>query len=135
MAGPMTGSDVTRLTPAKQTADDAALIHHALLRHTWIWHICHMPVEPSFEWDDAKDRINRAKHGVSFALTQFAFFDPHRVIAEDLPHGETETRYFRFGRVEDGAMTVRFTCREGRIRIFGAGYWRKGKKIYEQQNR
>jgi hypothetical protein len=31
-------------------------------------------------------------------------------------------------------MTVRFTYRKGRIRIFGAGYWRKGKKIYEQQN-
>ena len=32
-------------------------------------------------------------------------------------------------------MTVRFTWRDGRIRIFGAGYWRKGKKIYAQQNR
>jgi hypothetical protein len=32
-------------------------------------------------------------------------------------------------------MTVRFTYREARIRIFGAGYWRKGKRIYEQQNR
>jgi hypothetical protein len=31
-------------------------------------------------------------------------------------------------------MTVRFTWRAGRIRIIGAGYWRKGKKIYEQQN-
>lgn len=32
-------------------------------------------------------------------------------------------------------MTVRLTWREGRIRIFGAGYWRNGKTIYEQQNR
>lgn len=32
-------------------------------------------------------------------------------------------------------MTVRFTYREGRIRIFGAGYWRKGKSVYEQPNR
>jgi hypothetical protein len=31
-------------------------------------------------------------------------------------------------------MTMRFTWREGRIRIFGAGYWRKGKTIYEQQS-
>lgn len=29
-------------------------------------------------------------------------------------------------------MTVRFTYRERRIRIFGAGYWRKGKRIYEK---
>jgi uncharacterized DUF497 family protein len=38
--------------------------------------------EPSFEWDDAKDRANRAKHGVSFRLAQTAFLDPRRVIAE-----------------------------------------------------
>ena len=24
---------------------------------------------------------------------------------------------------------------ENRIRIFGAGYWRKGKKIYEKENK
>jgi hypothetical protein len=32
-------------------------------------------------------------------------------------------------------MTVRFTYGDGRIGVFGAGYWRKGKRIYEQQNR
>jgi hypothetical protein len=36
--------------------------------------------------------------------------------------------------VDGGVMTVRFTYRDGRIRIFGAGYWRKGKQVYEQQN-
>jgi uncharacterized protein len=94
-----------------------------------------MPVQPSFEWDDSKDRVNRAKHGVSFALAQAAFFDPHRVIAADLQHGGAERRYFCFGRAGDGVMTVRFTYRAGKVRIFGAGYWRKGKRIYEQQNR
>jgi hypothetical protein len=29
-------------------------------------------------------------------------------------------------------MTARFTLRK--IRIFGAGYWRKGKAIYEKAN-
>ena len=94
-----------------------------------------MTAEPSFEWDVAKDRTNRAKHGVSFAQAQGAFFDPRRVIAEDLSHGVAEQRYFCFGWVDGGVMTVRFTWRNGRIRIFGAGYWRKGKKIYDRQNR
>jgi uncharacterized protein len=94
-----------------------------------------MPPQPSFEWDNAKDRNNRAKHGVSFAAAQAAFFDPRRVIAEDLEHSGAEPRYFCFGAVGGGVMTVRFTYRPGRIRIFGAGYWRKGKRIYEQQNR
>jgi len=91
---------------------------------------------PSFEWDPGKDRANRLKHGVRFALAQRAFFDPQRVIAEDLSHSSVaERRYFCFGAVRGGVMTVRFTWRAGRIRIFGAGYWRKGKSIYEQQNR
>ena len=94
-----------------------------------------MAREPSFEWDPIKDRANRAKHGVPFALAQHAFFDPRRVIAEDVSHSGTEQRYFCFGEVADGVMTVRFTWRERRVRIIGAGYWRKGKTIYEQQNR
>jgi hypothetical protein len=36
--------------------------------------------------------------------------------------------------VGDAVLTVRFTYREEVIRIFGAGYWRKGKRIYEQEN-
>lgn len=94
-----------------------------------------MAAAASFEWDHAKDRLNRAKHGVSFLLAQQAFLDPRRVIAEDLSHSVGEQRYFCFGKVGDGIMTVRFTWRTGRIRIIGAGYWRKGKTIYEQQNR
>jgi hypothetical protein len=93
-----------------------------------------MPSDPTFEWDDTKDRANRVKHGVPFVLAQMAFFDPRRVIAEDLAHSSGEPRYFCFGKVGSGVMTVRFTHRAGRIRIFGAGYWRKGKRIYEQQN-
>ena len=93
------------------------------------------PSQPSFEWDDAKDRLNRTKHGVSFAAAQGAFFDPRRVIAKDLEHSGGEPRYFCLGSVAGGVLTVRFTYRAGRIRIFGAGYWRKGKRLYEQQNR
>ena len=57
------------------------------------------------------------------------------MIAEDLDHSGTERRYFCFGVVDGGVMTVRFTYRGNAIRIFGAGYWRKGKKIYDQQTR
>ena len=35
---------------------------------------------PSFEWDPAKDRANREKHGVGFAEAQAAFLDPDRLI-------------------------------------------------------
>lgn len=90
---------------------------------------------PSFEWDASKDADNQAKHGIPFALAQYAFADPKRVIAEDTAHSAREMRYFCLGRVGEGVLTVRFTYRGGIIRIFGAGYWRKGKTIYEQENR
>jgi hypothetical protein len=89
----------------------------------------------SFEWDEAKDLANRAKHGVPFEEAQRAFLDPHRVIVPDLDHGGEEQRYFCFGWVDGAVLTVRFTWRAQCIRIFGAGYWRKGKKVYEQENR
>ncbi len=63
-----------------------------------------MTGEPSFEWDGIKDRANRLKHGVSFADAQAAFFDPHRVIAEDMEHSGAEPRYFGRGRRDDGAL-------------------------------
>jgi len=87
-----------------------------------------------FEWDAKKDEENHEKHGVSFAVAQFAFGDPNRVIAEDHSHSSNEKRHYCFGHVESGVLTVRFTYRDGVIRIFGAGYWRKGKQIYEREN-
>jgi uncharacterized DUF497 family protein len=87
-----------------------------------------------FEWDEKKDAINRDKHGVPFALAQVAFSDPTRVILGDLEHSQDEQRYYCLGEVAKGIMTVRFTYRNGVIRIIGAGYWRKGKKLYEKEN-
>ncbi len=88
-----------------------------------------------FEWDVKKDSENKAKHGVSFELAQYAFSDPYRVIAQDLEHSTEESRFYCFGRVGEGVLTVRFTYRMNVIRILGAGYWRKGRRIYETQNK
>ena len=85
-----------------------------------------------FEWDPAKNEANLEKHKVSFYEAQKAFLDPHRIIAQDLEHSGTEVRYYCFGKVDRMVMTVRFTHRKQTIRIYGAGYWRKGKKIYEE---
>ena len=87
-----------------------------------------------FEWDPDKDIANQERHGVSFGLAQFAFADPRRVIAQDISHSSTESRYYCFGWVGGGILTVRFTHRDDVIRIFGAGYWRRGKRVYEREN-
>ena len=89
-----------------------------------------------FEWDARKARENVAKHGVSFESAKAVFDDPRVVLAEDSDHSSAgEERYYAFGRVSGGVLTVRFTIRAGRIRIIGAGYWRKGKVFYDQANR
>ena len=88
----------------------------------------------TFDWDPAKDRVNQLQRGVGISSAQLAFDDPRRVLAEEVSHSVNEQRFFCFGRVGGGVMTVRFTYRAGVIRIFGAGYWRKGRRIYEQEN-
>jgi uncharacterized DUF497 family protein len=89
----------------------------------------------TFEWDDEKDKENQAKHGISFLIAQQAFLNPHRVIADDISHSTEENRHYCIGNVGEGIMTVRFTYRGNVIRIYGAGYWRKGRKIYENENK
>jgi len=80
--------------------------------------------------------LNLQKHGVTFYEAQHAFLDENRIIAKDTSHSQEEERYYCFGlnKEKTGILTVRFTYRSGCIRIFGAGYWRKGKKAYEQTN-
>ena len=87
-----------------------------------------------FDWDAGKDAENQLKHGVSFVRAQHAFADPRRVIARDLAHSQAEERFYCFGAVDGGVLTVRFAYRAAVIRIIGAGYWRKGKAIYEREN-
>ena len=92
-------------------------------------------IAAKFEWDDNKDAENQAKHSVAFQDAQRVFFDPQRVVAKDLAHSDTEARFYCIGEAGGGILTVRFTYRRKAIRIIGAGYWRKGKAIYEKENR
>ena len=87
-----------------------------------------------FDWDPDKDAENQRKHRVSFSRAQHAFADSQRVIAKGVTHSQTEERFYCFGEVDGGVLTVRFTYRASVIRIIGAGYWRKGKTIYEREN-
>jgi uncharacterized protein len=89
----------------------------------------------SFAWDDTKNEFNRKKHNISFEEAQFVFSDPKRVIAKDLEHSGSEERFYCFGKIGEAIVTVRFTYRKNKIRIIGAGFWRKGKQIYEKENK
>jgi uncharacterized DUF497 family protein len=88
-----------------------------------------------FEWDEAKNLENQTKHGVSFEDAVRAFEDPNRLIMRDRLHSLYEERFYCMGLVEDKIVTVRFTYRENATRILGAGYWRRGRKHYEEKNK
>ena len=108
--------------------------------HIFIWLYIHTKIEyqvpvDRFEGDEAKNSGNIRKHGVSFFDGQRAFLDPNRVVTKDVTHSSPEEeRYFCFGKIGNNVLTIRFIFRGNVIRIFGAGYWRKGGKIYEQEN-
>jgi uncharacterized DUF497 family protein len=91
-------------------------------------------VEGDFEWDRSKELANAVKHRVDFTAAQAAFDDPKRMIAHDSAHSTGEPRFYCYGKARGGILTVRFVLRGRRIRIIGAGYWRKGRKLYEQAN-
>ena len=73
---------------------------------------------------------------LSFEEAKLAFYDSDRIINIDVKHSTAlETRFFCFGKTELGILTVRFTKRKNSIRIFGAGLWNKGRKLYEKENK
>ena len=87
-----------------------------------------------FIWDPAKEELNILKHSIDFTVAAQAFMDPHRKIFTDEKHTQSEERYFCLGKVKGRVLTVRFLYRDNKIRIIGAGFWRKGKKYYDQKS-
>ncbi|HOW87351.1 MAG TPA: BrnT family toxin [Candidatus Omnitrophota bacterium] len=93
----------------------------------------HKSQESRFVWDFEKERLNILKHGIDFHKAIEVFKDPNRKIFIDESHSTAEQRFFCIGKVEGRILTVRFTYRNEKIRIFGAGEWRKGKQNYEKE--
>ena len=91
-------------------------------------------LESDFVWDPHKEMVNIQRHNIDFTTASQVFRDPQRKVFIDAQHSQKEKRYFCLGRVLDKVLTVRFTYREDKIRIIGAGYWRKGERYYEKEN-
>jgi uncharacterized protein len=79
--------------------------------------------KPRIEWDEAKDALNRRKHGISFdeALTVFA--DEHALLLADPDHLTDEDRFILLGFSASLRMLVVCHCyrrAEDIIRIISA---------------
>jgi uncharacterized DUF497 family protein len=90
-----------------------------------------------FEWDHAKDKINKAKHGVDFETAQLVFDDPFCVsFVELITNGED--RWHAIGSVEGiivlvVAHTYRVEQTEEVIRIISARpATRRERNLYAQ---
>lgn len=87
-----------------------------------------------FEWDPAKEFKNLAKHNVDFSTVSAVFDDPKRLLAPNRGRSSIESRFHCIGFDGHAVLTVTFTLRAGLIRVISAGYFRKGKKLYEKQS-
>lgn len=81
----------------------------------------------SFEWDEEKDQINFAKHGIHFKTAAKVFFDPNKLIRKDEEHIQ-ELRYDILGKVGKVLFVVCAFKEENTIRMISAGLATKNEK-------
>lgn len=89
-----------------------------------------------FDWDDQKNQVNIAKHGVSFEQAKL-IFDSFTVDRIDDRFFYDEIRYFSLGRVGSATiLAVSHTDRNGVCRIISARPALKHeRRLYEQEIR
>lgn len=87
-----------------------------------------------FEWDEAKNAANIAKHGVGFARARRIFDGPVLTLL-DARRDYGEARFISIGACDEELIAaVVHTDREGRIRIISARpASRRERALYEQE--
>lgn len=87
-----------------------------------------------FEWDDQKNLVNRAKHGIDFADAVQVFFDDRRMERIDGRADYGEERCQVIGMAHDRVLFVVYTERgEATIRIISARRATKAERaLYER---
>lgn len=69
-----------------------------------------------FEWDSAKDEINKRKHGIGFREAA-EIFRGYVLTAEDTRRDYGERRLIALGEYNGEVIRIVFTEREAKIRI------------------
>ncbi len=78
-------------------------------------------MKEGFEWGDAKEVGNLAKHGVSFNEAATAFDDPLAAIFDDPRHSDGERREILIVlSIDEQLLLVSFTQRGDHVRIISA---------------
>ena len=82
-----------------------------------------------FEWDDAKNAANIAKHGVDFADACDVFMDFRAIDRIDDREDYREERFVILGMAKGRLLTIAYTVRGDATRIISA----RGATPYEQR--
>ena len=72
-----------------------------------------------FEWDEEKDRTNRAKHGIGFEEAEVIFAGPV-LTAPDDRQDYGEERFISTGQLGSLVVVVVHTSRSGHVRLISA---------------
>ena len=86
-----------------------------------------------FEWDDTKDALNHAKHGIPLVAAARIFDDGDRI--ETISEASTveETRIVAIGRANTRILTCVFVWRAGKRRVISVRIAsRKERRAYEK---
>ena len=73
----------------------------------------------SFEWDDHKEQVNIAKHGIDFE-TAMVIWEGTIIQEVDDRFEYGETRYIAFGEVDGRVLAVVYTWRGDTCRLISA---------------
>jgi uncharacterized DUF497 family protein len=85
-----------------------------------------------FEWNDAKDAVNKRKHGIGFREAA-EIFRGYVLTAEDTRRDYGERRWIALGEYDGDVIRVVYAERNGNIRIITA--WkasRNDRKSYQK---
>ena len=88
-----------------------------------------------FEWDPAKETLNKKKHGVSFDEAQSVFYDEFAVQFFDEESSELEDRFLMLGFSDEARLLIVCHCERDQgniIRIISARKATKTEGKYYQ---
>lgn len=89
-----------------------------------------------FEWDENKNEINKAKHGVSFEDAKGVFYDEQAILFDDPDHSIGEERFLIIGTSWSRRVCLVSHCyrdKENCIRIISSRQaTKREKQIYQE---
>jgi uncharacterized DUF497 family protein len=86
-----------------------------------------------FEWDEAKAKVNIAKHGVSFDEAKTVFYDDRARLIADPDHSEGEERFILLGCSSGLRLLIVCHCyrtKDGVIRLISARRATKREAVF-----